>query len=194
MVINNIPLHASFVVKKASLYILPYTIYSTFSVRYFGGWLFNAINALFGVAFWRYVSFNIFYWWKEWLFAIYIFSRGVWFLYRLDLGVSVTNLTLVQVTPEFEIGKFLSRHYFQVAGVLILILMRIPKSLMARYAFVSFFSASVAAWQICIINDYSVYLSTFLCSPLGVDMDDHEITFSNGTFFRQVEIFFWDNW
>jgi len=83
-------------------------------VRYFGGWLFNAINALFGVAFWR----------------------GVWFLYRLDLGVSVTNLALVQV-----------------AGVLILILMRIPKSLMA--------------------------------SPLGVDMDDHEITFSNGTFFRQ---------
>jgi len=83
-------------------------------VRYFGGWLFNAINALFGVAFWR----------------------GVWFLYRLDLGVSVTNLALVQV-----------------AGVVFLSLMRIPKSLMA--------------------------------SPLGVDMDEHEITFSNGTFFRQ---------
>jgi len=83
-------------------------------VKYCGGWLFNAINALFGVAFWR----------------------GVWFLYRLDLGVSVTTLAFVQV-----------------AGVVFLILMRIPKSLMA--------------------------------SPLGVDMDDHEITFANGTFFRQ---------
>jgi len=54
----------------------------------------------------------------------------------LDLGVSVTTLAFVQV-----------------AGVVFLILMRIPKSLMA--------------------------------SPLGVDMDDHEITFANGTFFRQ---------
>lgn len=85
------------------------------AVRYLGGWLFNAINALFGVAFWR----------------------GVWFLYRLDLGVGVTNLALVQV-----------------CGVVALSVMRIPKSLMA--------------------------------SPLGVDMDTHEVTFTNGTYFRQV--------
>jgi len=85
------------------------------AVRYLGGWLFNAINALFGVAFWR----------------------GVWFLYRLDLGVGVTNLALVQV-----------------CGVVALSVLRIPKSLMA--------------------------------SPLGVDMDTHEVTFTNGTYFRQV--------
>jgi len=85
------------------------------AVRYFGCWLFNATNALFGVAFWR----------------------GVWFLYRLDLGVGVTNLALVQVF-----------------GVVVLSVLRIPKSLMA--------------------------------SPLGVDMDTHEVTFTNGTYFRQV--------
>ena len=30
-------------------------------MRYFGGWLFNAINALFGVAFWRYGSWYFLY-------------------------------------------------------------------------------------------------------------------------------------
>ena len=34
-------------------------------------------------------------------FVIETSSRGVWFLYRLDLGVSNTNLALVQVTWEF---------------------------------------------------------------------------------------------
>ena len=37
--------------------------------------------------------------------------RGVWFLYRLDLGVSVTNLALVQVTPGelISLDEFYSR-------------------------------------------------------------------------------------
>lgn len=83
-------------------------------VRRFAGWLFNAITALAGVAFWR----------------------GVWFLFRLDLGVAPLTLVVVQV-----------------CCVLLLTLMRIPKSLMA--------------------------------TPLGIDMDTHEVTFSCGTFFRQ---------
>ena len=37
-----------------------------------------------------------------WQIAIHPCSRGVWFLYRLDLGVSVTNLALVQVTQVFK--------------------------------------------------------------------------------------------
>jgi len=84
-------------------------------VRYLVGWIFNALNALFGVAFWR----------------------GIWFMYRLDLGVATGNLLIVQVV-----------------GVIFLSILRISKSLMA--------------------------------SPLGIDMDDHEVTFSNGTFFQQT--------
>jgi len=84
-------------------------------VRYFSGWLFNAITALAGVAFWR----------------------GVWFLFRLDLEVATLTLAVVQI-----------------CCVLTLVIMRIPKSLMA--------------------------------SPLGIDLDNHEVTFTNGTFFRQI--------
>ena len=34
--------------------------------------------------------------------------------------------------------------------------------------------------------DLMSYTKHTFSSPLGVDMDDHEITFANGTFFRQV--------
>ena len=64
-------------------------------VKYCGGWLFNATNALFGVAFWRCRLADL---WKSSLDLIFVLSpRGVWFLYRLDLGVSVTTLAFVQV-------------------------------------------------------------------------------------------------
>jgi len=84
-------------------------------VKYFCGWLFNAIGAIAGVAFWR----------------------GGWFLYRLDLRVATITLLVVQV-----------------CCVTVLVLLRIPKSLMA--------------------------------SPLALDMDYHEVTFSVGTFLRKT--------
>jgi len=79
------------------------------------GWLFNALSALAGVAFWR----------------------GVWFVYRLDLGVATGTL----------IGVLL-------LCIVILTVLRIPKSLIA--------------------------------SPLGIDLDRHEITFSCGTYLRKT--------
>jgi len=108
---GNFPSPAS-AVKLQDSYVL---LQQLCVVRYLVGWIFNALNALFGVAFWR----------------------GIWFMYRLDLGVATGNLLIVQVV-----------------GVIFLSILRISKSLMA--------------------------------SPLGIDMDDHEVTFSNGTFFQQT--------
>lgn len=84
-------------------------------VRACAGWLFNAVSVLACVAFWR----------------------GVWFVYRLDLGVATVTLVIVLL-----------------CGMLVLTGMGIPKSLIA--------------------------------SPLGIDLDRHETTFSCGTYCRKT--------
>ena len=81
-------------------------------------------------------------------------------------------------------------YIFQVAGIVFLSLMRIPKSLMARWGLggqlaISFHSYT-SGWIL--LTWYMYAWSMYFCSPLGVDMDEHEITFANGTFFRQVKI------
>jgi hypothetical protein len=38
-----------------------------------------------------------------------------------------------------------------------------------------------------VLNHFQIVLIAGApCSPLGIDMDEHEVTFANGTFFRQV--------
>ena len=127
------------------VFLLPLLHWSNSSfllpVKYCGGWLFNAINALFGVAFWRCTLAEL---WKSSLDLIFALSPEVCGFYiGWTLAFLSPPLPLCRLDNEHPRKKLIFKmfllHYMlklnrcrQVAGVVFLILMRIPKSLMAR--------------------------------------------------------------